>query len=227
MKNGLADNKIQELYLQSLFHEKNEDCVLLDRNKFSQLCADNFLKIAASPNISYISITDSGLYDIEDIITTRFLQSSLEHQFIRDYNNGILDDDLYCTLEIDKESLNKFYEELDNIFKKEPISIPFVHKEEEDPIPIYGFYLSRNRINNSYFVPFKNLETLFNNIKINVKIPVKDQEHIKIETLNPDDLNLTVQNCICTDYYILLKFILEKDIQKEIDNTEIESLEIE
>ena len=64
MKNGLADNKIQELYLQSLFHEKNEDCVLLDRNKFSQLCADNFLKIAASPNISYISITDSGLYDM-------------------------------------------------------------------------------------------------------------------------------------------------------------------
>lgn len=226
MKNGLADNKIQELYLQSLFHEKNEDCVLLDRNKFSQLCADNFLKIAASPNISYISITDSGLYDIEDIITTRFLQSSLEHQFIRDYNNGILDDDLYCTLEIDKESLNKFYEELDNIFKKEPISIPFVNKEE-DPIPIYGFYLPRNKINNSHFVSFKNLETLFNNIKINVKIPVKDQEHIKIETLNPDDLNLTVQNCICTDYYILLKFILEKDEQKEIDNTEIESLEIE
>lgn len=226
MKNGLADNKIQELYLQSLFHEKNEDCVLLDRNKFSQLCADNFLKIAASPNISYISITDSGLYDIEDIITTRFLQSSLEHQFIRDYNNGILDDDLYCTLEIDKESLNKFYEELDNIFKKEPISIPFVNKEE-DPIPIYGFCLPRNKINNSHFVSFKNLETLFNNIKINVKIPVKDQEHIKIETLNPDDLNLTVQNCICTDYYILLKFILEKDEQKEIDNTEIESLEIE
>lgn len=226
MKNGLADNKIQELYLQSLFHEKNEDYVLLDRNKFSQLCADNFLKIAASPNISYISITDSGLYDIEDIITTRFLQSSLEHQFIRDYNNGILDDDLYCTLEIDKESLNKFYEKLDNIFKKEPISIPFVNKEE-DLIPIYGFYLPRNKINNSHFVPFKNLETLFNNIKINVKIPVKDQEHIKIETLNPDDLNLTVQNCICTDYYILLKFILEKDEQKEIDNTEIESLEIE
>ena len=226
MKNGLADNKIQELYLQSLFHEKNEDCVLLDRNKFSQLCADNFLKIAASPNISYISITDSGLYDIEDIITTRFLQSSLEHQFIRDYNNGILDDDLYCTLEIDKESLNKFYEKLDNIFKKEPISIPFVNKEE-DLIPIYGFYLPRNKINNSHFVSFKNLETLFNNIKINVKIPVKDQEHIKIETLNPDDLNLTVQNCICTDYYILLKFILEKDEQKEIDNTEIESLEIE
>lgn len=226
MKNGLADNKIQELYLQSLFHEKNEDCVLLDRNKFSQLCADNFLKIVASPNISYIRITDSGLYDIEDIITTQFLQSSLEHQFIRDYNDGILDDDLYCILETDKESLNKFYKELDSIFKKEPITIPFVDKED-DCIPIYGFYLPRNKINNSHFVSFKSLETLFNNIKINVKIPVKDQEHIKIETLNPDDLNLTVQNCICTDYFKLLKFILEKDEQKEIDDTEIESLEIE
>lgn len=226
MKNGLADNKIQELYLQSTFHEKNEDCILLDRSKFSKLCAENFLKIVASTNITYIKITDSGLYDVEDIITTQFLQSSLEHQFIRDYNNGILDDDLYCTLEIDKESLNTFYNELDNIFKNEPVTIPFINKEH-DYIPIYGFYLPWNKIDNSHFISFKNLETLFKNIKINIKIPVKDQEHIQIEILNPDDLNLTVQNCICTNYVELLNILEKESKQKESDKLELESLEIE
>ena len=145
----------------------------------------------------------------------------MEHQFIRDYNNGVLDDDLYCILEIDKDSLNEFYNKIDSIFEKGPITIPFVNKEH-DYIPIYGFYLPWEKINNSHFVSFKSLEPLFDNIKINIKIPVKDQEHIQIETLTPDDLNLTIQNCFCLNYAKLLNILEKETKQKNTDDLEIE-----